>query len=262
MYETVGRPFIFPALDGLNGTIFAYGVTSSGKTHTMMGGPNEPGLVPRIIKETFAHAAAITSSSSSSLQHGSSGASGTGCGSAAGRGCSGACGAGCSSRGASGAGCSTGDDEGCSGGGNGEGCSGGLYHHPSAPLSSAPTCATATRVFSFRLSMMEVYNEVLNDLLEPGNLNLQLREGAGRGVVVDGLREEVVQTAEQALELVQRGDAYRKVGAWDGPRRSCENNIILAQLVYLHLQSATFDRQTTTVSHTEIPHMFLACHAF
>lgn len=30
-------PLVGPALSGVNGTIFAYGVTSSGKTHTMMG---------------------------------------------------------------------------------------------------------------------------------------------------------------------------------------------------------------------------------
>ncbi|MEW5316573.1 MAG: hypothetical protein WDW38_007940 [Sanguina aurantia] len=97
VFETVGRPFISPALDGLNGTIFAYGVTSSGKTHTMMGGPNEPGLVPRIIRDTFAHAAAITSAASP--HNGGSAAPGPGRGSAAGTGCSGAFGAGCSSGG-------------------------------------------------------------------------------------------------------------------------------------------------------------------
>lgn len=30
-------PLVAPALLGVNATIFAYGVTSSGKTHTMMG---------------------------------------------------------------------------------------------------------------------------------------------------------------------------------------------------------------------------------
>jgi hypothetical protein len=31
-------------------TIFAYGVTSSGKTHTMQGTPEEPGVIPRVVK--------------------------------------------------------------------------------------------------------------------------------------------------------------------------------------------------------------------
>lgn len=30
-------------------TIFAYGVTSSGKTHTMQGSPTEPGIIPRVM---------------------------------------------------------------------------------------------------------------------------------------------------------------------------------------------------------------------
>jgi len=30
-------------------TIFAYGVTSSGKTHTMQGTPTQPGIIPRVM---------------------------------------------------------------------------------------------------------------------------------------------------------------------------------------------------------------------
>lgn len=35
--SSLALPLVAPALAGVNGTIFAYGVTSSGKTHTMMG---------------------------------------------------------------------------------------------------------------------------------------------------------------------------------------------------------------------------------
>jgi centromeric protein E len=38
---------------GFNSTIFAYGQTSSGKTHTMRGTCQEPGLIPLGIKELF-----------------------------------------------------------------------------------------------------------------------------------------------------------------------------------------------------------------
>lgn len=38
--------------DGLQTvTIFAYGVTSSGKTFTMSGSPSQPGIIPRVMKE-------------------------------------------------------------------------------------------------------------------------------------------------------------------------------------------------------------------
>eukprot|EP00955_Chlamydomonas_euryale_P081500 363588-Chlamydomonas_euryale.AAC.9 len=43
---------------GINATIFAYGVTSSGKTHTMTGVHGEPGIVPRAISGLFEAAAA------------------------------------------------------------------------------------------------------------------------------------------------------------------------------------------------------------
>jgi len=44
-------------LDGYNGTILAYGQTSSGKTHTMLGEDldnlEERGVIPRMVKGFF-----------------------------------------------------------------------------------------------------------------------------------------------------------------------------------------------------------------
>ena len=45
-------------LMGYTGTIFAYGQTSSGKTHTMegvLGRPDLQGIIPRIIADIFNH---------------------------------------------------------------------------------------------------------------------------------------------------------------------------------------------------------------
>ena len=45
-------------LEGFNGTIFAYGQTSSGKTHTMsgvLGNPDLEGIIPRVVKHVFNH---------------------------------------------------------------------------------------------------------------------------------------------------------------------------------------------------------------
>lgn len=53
VFEQVGRPTIEPVVQGISGTVFAYGVTSSGKTHTMMGTAADPGLVPRAITVLF-----------------------------------------------------------------------------------------------------------------------------------------------------------------------------------------------------------------
>ena len=37
------------------GTLFAYGQTASGKTHTIMGDESEPGIVPLAIQDIFNH---------------------------------------------------------------------------------------------------------------------------------------------------------------------------------------------------------------
>ncbi|XP_029734785.2 uncharacterized protein LOC109400725 [Aedes albopictus] len=53
LFEKVCRPIISSTLNGFNGTIFAYGQTSSGKTYTMMGEDSEPGVVPLAAGEIF-----------------------------------------------------------------------------------------------------------------------------------------------------------------------------------------------------------------
>ncbi|PFX18858.1 Centromere-associated protein E [Stylophora pistillata] len=53
VYDEFGRPTVLSAMDGFNGTLFAYGQTSSGKTHTMMGDGNCQGVIPKAIGEIF-----------------------------------------------------------------------------------------------------------------------------------------------------------------------------------------------------------------
>ncbi|XP_060179803.1 kinesin-like protein KIN-14B [Lycium barbarum] len=51
------EPIIKSALDGYNACIFAYGQTGTGKTFTMEGTEEFPGVVPRVIEALFKHAA-------------------------------------------------------------------------------------------------------------------------------------------------------------------------------------------------------------
>jgi Kinesin motor domain len=60
VYEAVAKNSVLPVLSGVSGTIFAYGVTSSGKTHTMMGSQADVGVVPRAIRTVFKAAEADT----------------------------------------------------------------------------------------------------------------------------------------------------------------------------------------------------------
>ncbi|XP_068537960.1 centromere-associated protein E-like isoform X1 [Anas acuta] len=53
LYEGVAVPIIQSAVQGYNGTIFAYGQTSSGKTYTMMGNEDCVGVIPKAIQHVF-----------------------------------------------------------------------------------------------------------------------------------------------------------------------------------------------------------------
>jgi len=57
VYEFSARPVIESVLEGFNGTVLAYGQTSSGKTYTMMGpeleNPEFCGVIPRMVTTVF-----------------------------------------------------------------------------------------------------------------------------------------------------------------------------------------------------------------
>lgn len=56
VYNMAAKPIVADVLSGYNGTIFAYGQTSSGKTHTMegvIGDAEMQGIIPRIVQDIF-----------------------------------------------------------------------------------------------------------------------------------------------------------------------------------------------------------------
>ena len=63
VYERTTRPYLSNLIQGLNVTVFAYGATGAGKTHTMMGnarsddeiaGRAEAGIIPNALVDLFA----------------------------------------------------------------------------------------------------------------------------------------------------------------------------------------------------------------
>ena len=53
IYKEMGKPIIKSVLSGYNGTIFLYGQTTSGKTFTMLGNPEKPGILPCALRDIF-----------------------------------------------------------------------------------------------------------------------------------------------------------------------------------------------------------------
>lgn len=50
---------------------------------------------------------------------------------------------------------------------------------------------TSTREYAIKCSFLEIYKEVVRDLLNPKNTDMKIRESPQKGVWVDGLTEEV-----------------------------------------------------------------------
>ncbi|KAL3637334.1 Kinesin-like protein KIN-7D, chloroplastic [Castilleja foliolosa] len=142
VYDIAAQNIVNGAMEGINGTIFAYGVTSSGKTHTMHGDQRSPGIIPLAVKDAF-----------SIIQE------------------------------------------------------------------------TPSREYLLRVSYLEIYNEVVNDLLNPAGQNLRIREDA-QGVFVEGIKEEVVLSPAHALSLIAAGEEHRHVGSTNFNLQSSRSHTI------------------------------------
>lgn len=53
VFRTSVKPILPHILSGQNASVFAYGPTGAGKTHTMLGTPEQPGVIPRAVSEIF-----------------------------------------------------------------------------------------------------------------------------------------------------------------------------------------------------------------
>jgi centromeric protein E len=69
------------------------------------------------------------------------------------------------------------------------------------------------REFFFRLSYIEIYNEVVIDLLDPTKTGLQIRQcsdqSAGGVIKIMGVTEKVVTSVQEVMTTVQSGEGYR-----------------------------------------------------
>ena len=62
-----------------------------------------------------------------------------------------------------------------------------------------------------KCSFLEIYKEVIHDLLDPTRTNLKVRETPSMGVWVEGLSEKIVYNEQQILDLLKQGEQFRYV---------------------------------------------------
>jgi kinesin family member 5 len=127
VYEVAGKPIIENVLEGFNGTILAYGQTSSGKTFTMQGDFDSEkmrGVIPRIVSKAFQQ------------------------------------------------------------------------------IKDSPD----TIEFTVKLSMVEIYNEKLRDLLNPAEPKLKIVEDKVKGILIQNCTEKYVASTEEVYALMKEGN--------------------------------------------------------
>jgi kinesin family protein 15 len=70
---------------------------------------------------------------------------------------------------------------------------------PAATLLSLILQCHENLTYCCKCSMLEIYNEVVTDLINPAGTNLQIREDIKRGCYVEDLSEHTVQNGEHAV---------------------------------------------------------------
>ena len=81
--------------------------------------------------------------------------------------------------------------------------------------------------FNVSVSYLEVYREVIRDLLDTRNSNLAVRESKARGTYVDGAATVHVASEEEVMQVLQLGDAARAVGATNMNATSSRSHSVL-----------------------------------
>lgn len=174
IFQTVAANVVKSTVEGVNGVIFAYGQTAAGKTHTMLGNENDPGITPRAISAVFEYLK-----------------------------------------------------------------------------------ATPSRQFLLRAMYIEIYNEVIRDLLVPSNDNLKIHEDAiNKRVFVDA-KEVVVSSVEQVMQIITAGEEVRAYGETDMNDRSSRSHTIFSLKIESREMTAadTRERRRTQSSQPDQDYM-------
>jgi hypothetical protein len=66
--------------------------------------------------------------------------------------------------------------------------------------------------FQVTVSFLQIYLEVINDLIDPANLNLHIREDPRSGIFVESLSQQTVMSQQELLVLLQQAARTRSTG--------------------------------------------------
>ncbi|UJR33083.1 hypothetical protein I4U23_020542 [Adineta vaga] len=160
VYAATAKILLSSVLEGYNATVFAYGATGAGKTYTMLGTENNPGVMYRTLDDLFVEIK------------------------------------------------------------NYEG----------------------QREYQVTMSYLEIYNELIRDLLVPSSSFLELREDAKGTIQVAGLSEVIAKTPREVMEMLHKGNRARTQEPTKANKTSSRSHAVL---------QVNIKQRDVTRSHTE-----------
>ncbi|KAI7472418.1 kinesin-domain-containing protein [Hortaea werneckii] len=166
VYEATTKNLLDSVMDGYNATVFAYGATGCGKTHTITGSAQQPGIIFLTMQELFEKV-----------------------------------------------------DE-----------------------------AQAEKESEITLSYLEIYNEQIRDLLNPGTggkQGLMLREDANQAVSVAGLSSHKPQNVQEVMDMVIRGNGNRTQSPTEANATSSRSHAVLQVNISLKDRNASTTEPVT-----------------
>ncbi|KAF2859012.1 kinesin-domain-containing protein [Piedraia hortae CBS 480.64] len=166
VYEATTKSLLASVLDGYNATVFAYGATGCGKTHTITGTAQQPGIIFLTMQDLFERVEELQ----------------------------------------------------------------------------------AEKETEITLSYLEIYNETIRDLLNPGaggRQGLMLREDANQAVSVAGLSSHKPQNVQEVMDMVIRGNSNRTQSPTEANATSSRSHAVLQVNISLKDRNASVHEPVT-----------------
>ncbi|EPS69859.1 hypothetical protein M569_04902, partial [Genlisea aurea] len=92
-------------------------------------------------------------------------------------------------------------------------------------------------MYMCRCSFLEIYNEQITDLLDPGQKSLQIREDVKTGVYVENLREECVSSMKDVSQLLMKGLSNRRTSATHVNAESSRSHSVFTCVIESRIKS-------------------------
>jgi len=94
-----------------------------------------------------------------------------------------------------------------------------------------------------KVSYIEIYNETVNDLIDPSKKNLEIRESGNKGIFVNNLSEISVNNLEKAMQLLNKGESNRIIAETKLNEKSSRSHTIFKINIEFHMKEKNNNKE-------------------